>query len=157
MKAVNTQKMKRYYRLVFTIAIVILVSGCTRNRGAEKNWTIVSAGQPYKGVSNFIQTRWISPENQTAPGENFNPISENRPVKVFILAGQSNAVGYNHIRELHGDQEDFKKQLNAQSRVLFWPGSNARPGFADRLTNLQMGVSDISGTEIMPSGNCQFK
>lgn len=69
------------------------------------------------------------------------------PLKVYILAGQSNAVGYNNIRELH----DYKKFLNEDScklsKIIFWAGSNARPGFENRWSKLQPGVSDISADE----------
>lgn len=72
------------------------------------------------------------------------PYAADRPVKVFIVAGQSNAVGYNHIRELHGDYEYLKQKSDEPSPVLFWPGSNAKPGFANVWTKLQPGVSEIS-------------
>ena len=82
-----------------------------------------------------------NPANSTAPK---SPATQTALLKVYILAGQSNAVGYNHIKELH----DYKKYLTEDtcklSTILFWPGSNARQGFENRWTKLQQGVSDIS-------------
>jgi hypothetical protein len=69
---------------------------------------------------------------------------EKRTLKVFILAGQSNAVGYNNIHEFHGSKENYRIVFRKRSAILFWPGSNARDGFANRWTRLQVGVSDIS-------------
>ena len=75
------------------------------------------------------------------------PVHKNHVVKVYILAGQSNAVGYNHIGELHTRLEEVRKVTGANSQCLFWPGSNARSGFANVWTWLQPGVSDISDNE----------
>ena len=80
------------------------------------------------------------------------PVHKNHVVKVFILAGQSNAVGYNHIRELHTGLEEVGKVTDENSPCLFWPGSNARSGFANVWTTLQPGVSDISANEPYRSG-----
>jgi len=71
-------------------------------------------------------------------------VPKNHIVKVFILAGQSNAVGYNNINEFHGRKKIFCEAFNHQSKILFWPGSNARSGFANRWIKLRVGVSDIS-------------
>jgi hypothetical protein len=84
--------------------------------------------------------------------KSFIPIDKSRPVKVFILAGQSNAVGYNHIRELHYQSENVKQMLNKQSTILFWPGSNAKPGSANIWTKLQIGLSEISINEPYKDG-----
>lgn len=69
---------------------------------------------------------------------------EKQVLKVFIIAGQSNAVGYNNIREFHGSKKNYRIAFRKRSDILFWPGSNARDGFANRWTRLQVGVSDIS-------------
>jgi len=71
--------------------------------------------------------------------------SEKRTLKVFILAGQSNAVGYNNIHEFHGGKKNYRTAFRKRSDIRFWPGSNARNGFANRWTRLQVGISDISG------------
>lgn len=44
----------------------------------------------------------------------------NRPISVFILAGQSNAQGYNHVREYKKGSEEFPEALRRQQDVLFW-------------------------------------
>ena len=91
-----------------------------------------------------------NPANSTVPK---SPATQTAPIKVYILAGQSNAVGYNHIKELH----DYKKYLTEDScklsNILFWPGSNARQGFENRWTKLQPGVSDISVDEPYKNGS----
>jgi hypothetical protein len=69
---------------------------------------------------------------------------ENHPLKIFILAGQSNAVGYNNIKEFHAGKRLYRKAFHKQRGILFWPGSNARTGFAGRWVKLQIGISDIS-------------
>ena len=84
--------------------------------------------------------------------KSFIQIDKSRPVKVFILAGQSNAVGYNHIRELHYKSDNVKQILNKQSSILFWPGSNAKPGSANVWAKLQIGLSDISINEPFKDG-----
>lgn len=92
-------------------------------------------------------------EIKTQPAiKTVNPARNTRTVKVFIVAGQSNAVGYNNIRELNVESEKVKKNLNEQSQVLFWPGSNAKPEFANTWTKLQTGVSVISMEEPYKDG-----
>ena len=76
-----------------------------------------------------------------------NPELKGHPVKVFILSGQSNAVGYNTIKDLHELNEEVQKSIRKESQILFWPGSNARPGFENTWTTLQPGVSGISAEE----------
>ncbi|MGN6435900.1 MAG: sialate O-acetylesterase [Agriterribacter sp.] len=65
-------------------------------------------------------------------------------VEVFILAGQSNAVGFNNAAHYKGGIENFNKEFVDASTVLLWPGSNARQEFANRWTKMQTGVSEIS-------------
>ena len=72
-----------------------------------------------------------------------NPVTKIHPVKVFILAGQSNSVGYNHIKELRGSDTFLTENSANLAEVLFWPGSNAKPGFSNIWTKLQLGVSEI--------------
>jgi len=43
-----------------------------------------------------------------------------RPVKVFIVAGQSNAVGYNRVKEYQKGRVEFPKAYRHQPNVLFW-------------------------------------
>lgn len=67
----------------------------------------------------------------------------NKPVKVFIIAGQSNAVGYNHIKEYEESSQQIIEQVD-KSKIMFWAGSNAQIGHANCWANLQLGVSDIA-------------
>ncbi len=90
------------------------------------------------------------PANSNAPKSSS---TQNPPIKVYILAGQSNAVGYNHIKELHDYKTFLKEDTCKLSNVIFWPGSNARPGFENRWTKLQPGVSDISADEPYKHGS----
>ncbi|MDP4251182.1 MAG: sialate O-acetylesterase [Bacteroidota bacterium] len=79
------------------------------------------------------------------PVKNITGIQQEKgTLKVFILAGQSNAVGYNNIREFHGGKKNYRIAFRKRSHILFWPGSNARDGFANHWTRLQVGISDIS-------------
>ena len=72
--------------------------------------------------------------------------SSGKILKVFILAGQSNAVGYNNINEYHGDIDKLEKRIGQTSDVLLWPGSNARKDIAGKWIKIQPGVSGISGS-----------
>lgn len=80
------------------------------------------------------------------------PAAPDGKVMVFILAGQSNAVGYNHIRELHAVTPEVKEIIEGKSTTLFWPGSNAKPGFADTWIKLQPGGSGIAVSEPYKDG-----
>ncbi len=65
-------------------------------------------------------------------------------VKVFIVAGQSNAVGYNHIDQMGDKKQDLLSKIAAtKGDVLFWAGTNAKQG-AGVWQDLKVGVSDIS-------------
>lgn len=79
-------------------------------------------------------------------GRYSNASEPNKPLKIFILAGQSNAVGYNNIGEFHGNKEELDTKLSNVSNILFWPGSNARKEFSGRWIKLRPGVSGISGS-----------
>ena len=37
-----------------------------------------------------------------------------QPIRLFIVAGQSNAEGHNHIRQYHGGRETFPAPLQEQ-------------------------------------------
>jgi hypothetical protein len=89
----------------------------------------------------------IKPENLN--GQPDRPTATNqRPIRVFIIAGQSNAEGHNHINQYHAGREPFPAALREQSRILFWPGTNT-PNTNDNLwTSLQVGKSGSFGPEI---------
>jgi len=82
-------------------------------------------------------------------GYGFAPLER---VTVYILAGQSNAVGYNNIREYHGDTSMLQSQLKEISGTLFWPGTNALPGTAGQWTGLRPGLSAIASDESYRNG-----
>lgn len=65
-------------------------------------------------------------------------------VEVYILAGQSNAVGFNNAALYKGGIENFTRKFIDASNVLLWPGSNARGEYANRWTKIKIGISDIS-------------
>lgn len=72
-----------------------------------------------------------------------------RPVRVIVVAGQSNAVGLNHIRDYRGGREPFPETLRVQPGILFWPGSEPAPSAKSNLwTSLQVGESGAFGPEI---------
>ena len=79
-------------------------------------------------------------------------VKSKNPVKLYILAGQSNAVGYNNMSEFHGDRKKLDSRLEKTSHVLFWPGSNARKEYAGRWIMMRSGVSGISGSSPYDEG-----
>lgn len=76
-----------------------------------------------------------------------NHFTDTASIKVFILAGQSNAVGYNDFKEYSGDSNRLLEQVKALRHVRFWPGSNALKELQNRWTVLQLGASDISSDD----------
>ena len=100
----------------------------------------------------LICLSFIASGKPTNPSVPKSPSIQTAPIKVYILAGQSNAVGYNHIKELHDYKTFLKEDSCKLSKFIFWPGSNARPGFENRWTKLQPGVSDISAQEPYKNG-----
>jgi len=79
------------------------------------------------------------------------PVS-GKPVKVFILAGQSNAVGYNDIGELNTKSDNLDELTGKHSPILFWPGTNALPEFSGKWITLRPGVSEIAVEEVYKGG-----
>lgn len=69
---------------------------------------------------------------------------EKKSIDVYILAGQSNAVGFNNAALYEGGVENFSSKFIQDSRVLLWAGSNARADFANKWSSLQIGVSEIA-------------
>ena len=68
-------------------------------------------------------------------------------IKVFILAGQSNAVGYNDFKEYAGDSNALLQHIAALRHVRFWPGSNSRKELQNKWNALHIGASDISSDD----------
>ncbi|MFT3701248.1 MAG: sialate O-acetylesterase [Agriterribacter sp.] len=66
-------------------------------------------------------------------------------VHIFILAGQSNAVGFNEAATYKAGKDSFDMRFLNHSRVLFWPGTNAVKGVAGRWIALQTGASNMPG------------
>lgn len=75
-----------------------------------------------------------------------NPTNQ-PPVKVFILAGQSNAEGHCHLKQFRGGKETFPGNWQDQRSVLFWPGSDS-PSGGNQWTNLHVLESGRFGPEI---------
>ncbi len=71
-----------------------------------------------------------------------------QPVRLFVVAGQSNAQGYNHIDQYRGGRERFPETLRVQPRILFWPGNDSPPATNNRWTTLRVGDSGAFGPEI---------
>lgn len=84
--------------------------------------------------------------------KNLQPAGKVEPLRIFVLAGQSNAVGYNHISQLAPDYEQISRINESTEGVLFWPGSNANPLYANQWISLKAGVSDISVSEPYKDG-----
>jgi hypothetical protein len=71
-----------------------------------------------------------------------------RPVRVFVVAGQSNAEGHNQLRQYQGGREPFPETFRMQPRILFWPGSDAAQASTNLWTTLRVGESGAFGPEI---------
>ncbi len=68
-------------------------------------------------------------------------------IKLYLLAGQSNAEGHNHTNQYRGGLEPFPARLSPQSNILFWPGPN-HPGASNLWTSLRVEPSGAFGPEI---------
>jgi len=75
-------------------------------------------------------------------------VARGEPVEVYILAGQSNAVGHNSAANFR--PPPFPESLRNQPDVLFWPGSNAKPGLRNTWTTLQVGASSVGENAFGP-------
>lgn len=71
-------------------------------------------------------------------------------VEVFIVAGQSNAVGYNDTAKYDRGGQPFPDSLRHQPNVMFWPGSNAKAGLRNIWTTLQVGASEVGDNAFGP-------
>ena len=71
-----------------------------------------------------------------------------QPVRIFIVAGQSNAEGHNHIRQCHAGREAFPATLQQQPNILYWPGADAPGAKSNLWTTLRVGESMAFGPEI---------
>ena len=76
------------------------------------------------------------------------PVARSEPVEVYILAGQSNAVGHNSAASF--TPPPFPESLRSQPDVLLWPGSNAKPGLQNTWTTLQVGASRVGENAFGP-------
>lgn len=71
-----------------------------------------------------------------------------RPVKVFIVAGQSNAVGYNHTKEYRKGRDEFPGPYRHQSGVLFWQTGDTGKKEAQAWATLGIADSGAFGPEV---------
>lgn len=80
---------------------------------------------------------------------------------MFVVAGQSNAQGYNHTRQYRGGREPFPESLRVQPRILFWPGidvpaeKDVPAEMENRWTELRVGDSGAFGPEIAFAGDLE--
>ena len=80
--------------------------------------------------------------------ENTKNINSDTTVHVYIVAGQSNAVGYNNIAEYRGDQDQFKSKYLTQDDVLFWNSMGYGIRRTGEWTRLGLSESGSFGPEI---------
>ncbi len=85
---------------------------------------------------------------QTVCAQPANEAKTNSTIRVFVVAGQSNAEGYNHIGQYKGGRETFPETLRVQSRILYWPGVDSPKEQENRWTTLRVGESGAFGPEI---------
>jgi hypothetical protein len=71
-----------------------------------------------------------------------------RPGRIFIVAGQSNAEGHNHIRQYQGGRAVFPEKLRNQTGILFWPGTLAPQTNENLWTTLRVSDTGAFGPEI---------
>jgi hypothetical protein len=71
-----------------------------------------------------------------------------RPIRVFVVAGQSNAAGHNHVRQYHDGRETFPATLREQPGILFWPASDTLPANSNSWTILRVEDVGSFGPEI---------
>lgn len=83
------------------------------------------------------------------------PQAGDRTVHLVVVAGQSNAEGYNHLGQFHGGREPFPADLRDQPRVLFWPGLDDLPPGENRWTHLQVRTNGGFGPEISLGADLQ--
>src|SRR5579872_3185446 len=75
--------------------------------------------------------------------------SRNTPVRVFVVSGQSNAVGYNNIRGYHGGREPFPESFRVQPQILCWADVNDTiAATKNAWTTLHVGDAGAFGPEI---------
>jgi hypothetical protein len=84
----------------------------------------------------------------TVSGAESSVVPENPPVDVFLVAGQSNAEGYNDIRQYRAGREPFPESLKTQKRILFWPGTDKVGEKENRWTTLRVREAGAFGPEI---------
>lgn len=70
------------------------------------------------------------------------------PLRVFIVAGQSNALGFNHVREYAAGKRPFPEALRHQPAVLFWDVSRRDGEVGDAWTTLGVDGSGAFGPEL---------
>jgi hypothetical protein len=119
--------------------------GATHNRpalpeaAAHPIMTLAELQAKSDAIKARVKTGRVSPQSRSA--------SQN-PVRVFIVAGQSNAEGHNNIRQYHGGKEEFPEILRMQPRILFWPGINSPPASENLWTTLHVQGDGSFGPEI---------
>lgn len=83
----------------------------------------------------------------TAPSER-GEAKATQPIRIFIVAGQSNAEGHNHIRQYHAGREAFPATLQQQPNIRYWPGTDTPLANSNLWTTLQVGASGAFGPEM---------
>ncbi len=81
-----------------------------------------------------------------AAGNKASPATQ--PIRIFIVAGQSNAEGHNHIRQYHAGREPFPAALRQQPNIRYWPGTDTPEVKSNLWTTLRVGDSGAFGPEI---------
>lgn len=94
----------------------------------------------------------LFPSACNAPLES-NYKAASKAIQLYILAGQSNAVGYNHIDQSKDAAGRLPSEFTDLPDVLFWPGSNGRADLRNQWTTLQFGASYL-GNRAPYEGGC---
>jgi hypothetical protein len=81
-----------------------------------------------------------------AAGNKASPATQ--PIRIFIVAGQSNAEGHNHIRQYRAGREPFPATFQQQPNIQYWPGTDTPQAKSNLWTTLRVGESGAFGPEI---------
>jgi hypothetical protein len=81
-----------------------------------------------------------------AAGNKASPATQ--PIRIFVVAGQSNAEGHNHIRQYHAGREAFPATFQQQPNIRYWPGTDTPQAKSNLWTTLRVGESGAFGPEI---------
>jgi hypothetical protein len=133
-----------------TVTMWYAKPGATDNRPAlpEVAARPIMSLEEVKASADEIRSRAKAGSAIGAGGNRLVEAKVTRPVRVFVVAGQSNAEGHNDLRQYHGGREAFPGTLRVQPRILFWPGTDTPQPDDNLWTTLRVQDAGAFGPEI---------